>query len=151
MHYSSGMIVLSIVGALLAIVLLLYLPRRQAMARVADADRSQVSEAQFVGGGAWSCKWWPVGATWPLVRIEVFPWGVRIGPNYRWISWFLPVTEFRWEEVESARISSFWGLKVQIRRPSPSWIAFTSNRGLSLARTDSGLVSAFRQHGIDVE
>ena len=48
-HYSSGMIALSIVGALLAIVLLLYLPSRQAMVRGSGADRNQVPEAKFVG------------------------------------------------------------------------------------------------------
>jgi hypothetical protein len=145
------MIALSIVGALLAIVLLLYLPRRQAMARVSVADAGQAPEAKFVGGGAWACKWWPVGATWPLVRLEAFEWGVRLGPNYRWISWFLPVTEVRWEDVQSAKISGFWGLKIQVSLPSPRWLVFTSNRGLSLARIDQDVVTTFREQGIEVE
>lgn len=150
MHYSSGTIVLSILGAMAAIVLFVYLPRRISTARLGQGEPTDVPEVTFVGGGTWATKWWPMSATWPLVRFEVFDWGIRIGPNYRWISWFVPVTEVRWEDIESATTSRIWGVKVRTHLPI-HWVSFTPNYGLPMARNTQEVVSALRAHGLEME
>jgi hypothetical protein len=44
-----------------------------------QADPGERATLSIVGGGTWFTMWWPIGATWPLVRLDLFSWGMRIG------------------------------------------------------------------------
>ena len=87
------------VGAFVAIVLLQWLPRRRVATR---SKRSVIDDPpiiSLVGGGSWFTMWWPLGATWPFVRLDQFSWGIRIGPNLRLMSFLVPTTDMRWAEM----------------------------------------------------
>jgi hypothetical protein len=58
-----------------------------------------------VGSGAtWhSGRWWPFWITGPLVRLDVYDWGIRIGgPDKMWLSWIAPRVELAWPELAYA-------------------------------------------------
>jgi hypothetical protein len=107
--------------------------------------RSHEGEAvnSAVGGGTWFSMWCPWGATWPLVRLDQFAWGVRIGPNLPLMAWVLPTTDMRWSDILGVRRT-----KMTIRftrRETPShWVSF----GYLGYEPDPGLVAALREHGI---
>jgi hypothetical protein len=95
---------LDVAGALVAVVLLWIVPYRRTACTVNPTNRGgQAPILTRVGGGSWFASWWPIGASWPLVQLDVFRWGIRMGPHYRWMRWLLPSTEFEWSEIVAAR------------------------------------------------
>ena len=103
-HFSVASVALSVSGAVVAFILLLGIPRTAATFRIAEVPSDEEPAQSFVGGGRWfGPGFWPVCATWPLTRLEQFGWGIRVGPNFRWIGWVVPTTELRWSEILVAR------------------------------------------------
>ena len=135
-------IAVTIVGAAAAVILLLVLPRRRSMANVQGVHPTEVPQLNVVGGGVWTEAWWPISATWPLVRLEGFSWGIRIGPSTRALHWLIPTTEIAWQDIERARRLR---MGIAFRRRSSSWgsVRFTSWSGVPPA-----LVFALRYHHV---
>jgi hypothetical protein len=133
---------LSVIGAAAAIVLLLIVPRRRASKWSSGGSSTDSAELTVVGAGTWFTGWWPIGASWPFVRLEVFHWGIRLGPNFPWLSWLLPTTDLRWTEISGARRK--WGaLRCSVKSAPGQWFSFSPSR-------DDRLDAAFRQHGVPI-
>ena len=121
-------VLLSLGGALLAIVVFLLVPRASATHHVLPGRPSVSPTWSTTGGGAWLHTYWPVGATWPLVRLDLLPWGVKIGPSSPKFKWLLPTTELAWNEIRSATPTRT-GIRFR-RVDAPGWVIFSSFSGL---------------------
>jgi len=142
---------LEIIGALAALVVFLVVPRRLAASRAASAIANEQPLLIVVGGGYWMGPWWwPVGASWPFVRLEVFAWGVRVGPNFRWVTWAIPTTELTWSEIASAKRTRTF-VRLTRRSLARAYIYFGSGYGGLWKSDNSSLVSALRAFGVDVQ
>lgn len=133
----------SVVGAIAAVVLLLLVPRRRAAAWSERSLATAPAACSFVGGGTWFTMWWPISGTWPLVRLDQFGWGVRVGPNYRWMAWFLPTTDMRWAEILLARRTRMT-IRFTTRASPKHWVSF----GYLGYSPDPRLVLAIQQNGV---
>jgi hypothetical protein len=133
-------ILLSIGGVLVAIVAFLLIPRASSVHRLKDKPQGAPT-LSMTGGGIWMHTYWPVSATWPLVRLELFSWGVRVGPNVEKLDWLLPTTELTWAEIRSATHTTFG---VRFRGvDAPGWIIFNRLSGL-----DPELWRQLNNHGV---
>src|SRR5450631_2884780 len=95
----------------------------------------------LVGGGSWSTAFVPFTTTWPLVRLDQFAWGVRVGPNPSFMSFmptFMPTTEMRWEEMLIVRRSRTT-LRFTTRSAPDAWVSFRPG-------DDARLIAAIVQH-----
>src|ERR1039457_541390 len=68
--------------------------------RVARTGWSSEREDHFVGTGTWC----PTGgavrrASWPLVRLDIVPSGIVVGPTSRWLRRLVPQVEMRWADI----------------------------------------------------
>lgn len=83
-----------------------------------------------------------MGATWPLVRLDQYSWGIRIGPRVRFVTWLLPTTDLPWSEILVVR--RVWGGLAFTRRSGTyRWVTFGPVR-------DERLTYALQQHGVDL-
>src|ERR1700722_11893902 len=114
---------LSTLGAIAAIILLLLVPRRLATSRNVEAQAEEPPALTVVGGATWLTTWWPIGATWPLAKLDVYSWGLRIGPRFRWLNWALPTTELLWNQILRARLTLF-GIRLTWHSSPSRWILF---------------------------
>ena len=144
--FSIAQILLSVGGAIGGVLFLLYL-RRIGNLRVDDSARIATPEFTFIGGATWLMSWWPLGATWPFAKLEVFSWGLRIGPSARWVAWLLPTTEVRWSDITSARMRFLWGLQIKSSSFRRGWVSFNSAR-FGFARIDERLVVILEARGV---
>ena len=86
--------------------------------------------------------WFPWGATWPLVRLDQFEWGIRIGPNLRWLAWTLPTTDMRWSDIVQVRRTM---TTIRFTRQGVAgWVSF----GYLGYEPNPSLLSALQDHGI---
>ena len=56
----------------------------------------------FVGGGTWSRGGnGPAArrASWPLVRLDILPSGIVVGPTSRWLRWAVPQVMMQWSDI----------------------------------------------------
>ena len=140
--------VLSTVGVIVAVVLF-GVARRRATSTRTGTTTGEPPELSVVGGATWLTTWWPIGATWPLARLEIYSWGLRIGPNVRWLGWALPTTELRWNGILRARLSVF-GIWLKWSSTPSKWILFGGGRGM-FGGFDPRVVIALREAGVVVE
>ena len=134
--------VLSVVGALAAVVLFLAIPRWLGHSPSEAAVTGESPALSLVGGGTWFGRWWPLGATWPFVRLDQYSWGIRIGPNLRWMGWLLPTTDLPWSEILFVRRTTMT-LRFT-RRSTPSrWVSFGPG-------IDGRLISTLQEHGVEI-
>lgn len=117
-------IVLATLGAVTAVVIFLVIPRRRSNAAVHEGQIPESPTLNVVGGAAWSGGASPIGATWPLVRLAVFSWGIRIGPSVRGIVWLIPTTELRWSDIEKVEVIRS-GVRFRRRSPLGSRVSFS--------------------------
>ena len=134
---------ISIVGAIAAIVLLLWIPRRRVARWSKRTDNDEPVAISLVGGGTWFTMWWPLGATWPLVRLDQFSWGIRVGPNVRLMAWIIPTTDMRWAEILTVRRTRTT-LRFTTRSAPNHWLSFGPG-------VDPRLVSAIVDHGVNYQ
>jgi hypothetical protein len=98
----------------------------------------------LVGSGSWSTAFVPYMTTWPLVRLKQFAWGIRVGPNPRFMSFmptFMPVTEMSWEGmliVTRTRTT----LRFITKSTPDRWVSFRPG-------DDSRLIAAIVEHGVN--
>jgi hypothetical protein len=103
-QYSVLHVILSVLGVIVVFILLVAVPRRAATSLVVEASSDEEPTWRLVGSGSWWGPWyWPLRTSWPLVRLEIFSWGVRVGPNMSWMAWAVPTTEMTWPEMLVAR------------------------------------------------
>ena len=135
--------VLSLLGVPAGLVLFVLIPRRRAATPSVGEPTDEQPSLSLVGGGTWFTMWWPLGASWPFVRLDQFSWGVRIRPNGPWFRWMLPTTDLPWSEILLAR-STRRTIRF-IRRATPSyWVSFGPS-------VDPRLIIALREHGVSVQ
>ena len=98
------MLVVAIVA--LAWVAFVEIPRRK-WTITTRSDSSSDSQALFVskGGAGWLWKVFYGRAGWPLVRIEVHEWGIRISGRNRALRWYVPTAELAWSSIGPIRRS----------------------------------------------
>jgi hypothetical protein len=142
--------VLDTVGAAAAIILLGVVPKRLATSGAVGIHPDEPPQFSVVGGATWFTTWWPIGATWPLAQLDIYPWGLRIGPHFRWLKWALPTTELQWDQILRARLG-FFGIRLKWRSSPPRWIAFGGGYGPFLPGVDPQVVVALREAGVEVE
>jgi len=135
---------LRILGAAAALLVVAYLIRR-GTSRVQPRSAEDSVISRSVGGGTWFTTFIPWGVTWPLVRLDQFAWGIRVGPNSPWIAWAMPTTEMAWGDIERVRHT-----KTTIRftrKDVPGWVSF----GFPGYEPASVLLVALQEHGIPYE
>ena len=136
---------LNFLGALAALVLLLLVPRRRATRLLAHTAGEGEPQLRLAGGACWFGAWpWPIGATWPLVSLEVFTWGLWIGPNFPWMCWTLPTTELSWSDIRSVRRTKT-GLRLKLEDSRYGNISFSQGFGPGVAPS---VVALIRSHGV---
>lgn len=132
----------SLVGAAAAVVLLGVVPNRRVSVWSEKHQSTGSASLKLVGGGTWFSKWWPIGATWPFLSLEQYPWGIRIGLNFRWVSWYLPTTDLSWSEILVARRTR--STVRFIPRSAPGqWVSF--------GPIDPRLISVLKDAGVSLE
>jgi hypothetical protein len=90
---------------IIVLALLVVVPYVLAIHRSKRANYTRPPTFSAVGAGAtWhSGKWWPFWVSGPLVRLDVYDWGVRIGgPDSKWLGWIAPTVELAWPELAFA-------------------------------------------------
>ena len=134
---------LSVVGAVAAIILGIVVPRHRVLAWSERLPSNEEASLSFVGGGTWFTKWWPITATWPLVRLEQYTWGLRVGPNFHWIAWYLPTTDMKWLEIRVVRQSKSM-IRLAINSAPGQWVSFGPH-------IDPRLISVLRENGVSLD
>ena len=122
---------------------ILFVAIRRATSRVEHLESSEKAALSVVGGGGWFTMWWPWGATWPFVRLDQLSWGIRVGPNYRWLGWLLLTTDMTWTEILIARRTRFT-IRFTPRSAPRHWVSF----GYLGYSVDPRLAAALREHGV---
>lgn len=137
------LIVLRACGGIAGLVFFLWLPRRS-LQRPVGVVSDEEPELRLVGGSYWLSPWrWPLGASWPLVTLETFTWGLRIAPRFRFLGWLLPTTELSWGEIATATVTrGYSGIRFKVRgRPAAlirfrqGWTGGIDGRVLALLRS----------------
>lgn len=92
-------------------------------------------------GGLWSAAG---NAIWPLARLELLDWGIRVRGGVGGLRWLVPVWEARYEELTGAQL--IWapiasrGVYLQTASEAGS-IVFWSRRG-------TGILEHLQVHGV---
>lgn len=133
---------LQVLGAMAALVIVFVAIRRGTTRVNSESPRAEAVRS-CVRGRTWFSMWLPWGATWPLVRLDQFTWGIRVGPNHPVLAWILPTTDMRWADILSVRRTR---MTIRfIRRDSPNhWVSF----GYLGYAPDPALVVALQEHGV---
>ena len=110
--------------------------------------RPEASEVTFAGlGGAWwSWRFFFGSATYPLVRVEIGSWGLRISPS-SWIAkWYVPIAEISWDKVDSIRV---WGngVVLGVTDRHPGFIRVWTHDGSLLAEVQNLGLSVLPRRG----
>lgn len=144
-HFSVAYVTLSVLGAIVAVVLFLVVPKRAATLRAVEKTSADEEPTwSLVGGGSWfGPRSWPISATWPLVRLDYFSWGIRVGPNMSWVAWAVPTTEMAWSEILVARRTG-QGVRFTLKSNRRRTVRFAPV-------SDERLMSALRTNGVEVE
>jgi hypothetical protein len=143
--HSMRDILINVVLPLSLICLLLWAVQGVATSKHPGLLSGQPLVATFVGNGVWWGRPWYSGATWPFVRLDVYPTGIRIGPNFRVIGWLHPTTEFAWSEILWSRVK---GGRIEFKgRPDKGWVEFNQQLRFTPGAYNE-LVSTMREHGI---
>jgi hypothetical protein len=103
---------------------------------------SETPEDHFVGGGTWS----PGGgaarkASWPLVRLDIVPSGIMVGPTSRWLRWAVPQVVMQWSDILNVE-SRPTGVRINLKGDGDRALLFQMHRDAVLA--------ALREHPIDL-
>jgi len=135
---------LRILGASAALVLVAFAIRRgTSRAETGLPEGGAVSTS--VGGGTWFTSPLPWGVTWPLVRLDQFAWGIRVGPNFRWIAWAMPTTDMTWSDIVRVRRTT---TTIRFtRKEARGWVSF----GFLGYAPAPVLLAALQEHGIPCE
>jgi hypothetical protein len=97
-------------------------------------------ELVVTGGASWGLLW---AATWPLVQLKVFSWGIRIGPRFRLLRALVPCSDLQWSDIRSVQLKGVMGNVLRFDRDA-SYISFGKFSGVDEA------VYALQEHGITV-
>jgi len=100
----------------------------------------------LVGSGSWSTAFVPFMTTWPLVRLDQFAWGIRVGPNPRFMSFmptFMPPTEMSWEGILVVRRTGST-LRFTTKSTPDRWVSFRPG-------ADPRLIAAIVEHGVNYQ
>jgi hypothetical protein len=95
--------------------------------------RPDEQEEHFVGSGTWcSDGGKPKRASWPLVRLDIVPSGMVIGPTSRWWRWVVPQVEMRWADIAYVE-SRPTGVRINLRGADDQALLFQLHRDEVLA------------------
>ena len=111
--------------------------------RSANGDPPVIS---LVGAGSWSTALVPFTSTWPLVRLDQFAWGIRVGPNPWFMSFMptsMPPTDMPWEDMLIVRRTRTT-LRFTTKSAPDRWVSFRPG-------DDPRLIAAIVQHGVNYQ
>ena len=95
-------------------------------------------------GGLWSAAG---SAIWPLARLELLGWGIRVRGSVRGLRWLVPVWEARYGELTGAQLiwvpTASRGVYVRTANEADS-IVFWSRRG-------SDILDHLQVHGVPAD
>lgn len=132
----------SVLGGAAALLLFVFMPRKRSTSLLPETSEQETPTINIVGAGLWTESWWPMRATWPLVRLQVFSWGVRVSASTRLLRWSLPITEMRWMDIESATVLR--RNRIRFRRTS------AGHGSVSFMPIRSELIQTLRYSGVQV-
>ena len=99
---------------------------------------------QTFTGGLWSAAG---NAIWPLARLELLDWGIRVRGSVPGLRWLVPAWQARYEELTGAQLVSApianRGVYVRTAAAAGS-IIFWSRRG-------SGILDHLQTHGMPAD
>ena len=88
-----------------------------------------------------------LNATWPLARLELFPWGIRVGASVHFLRIMLPTWEAAYEEVTQAGAirgpfgSS--GVRLRANLPGAPVVFWTVSKGQAAL-----ILNEIHEHGV---
>jgi hypothetical protein len=112
-------------------------------------------EESFTGSGVWVGPYWLTGWTGPFTRLDVYKWGIRVGPINRFLAWTIPVTDMTWHEIDTVKLSRR-SASFQCSSRRKGTVVFSSSwrgaAGLMFGKgPDPRLITALRRHGVLVQ
>ena len=133
---------MNLLEVVVGVAIFLIIPIRRSTLRSKGAVADEPPTLTIKGGAFWFARWWPMRATWPFVRLDLYSWGVRIGPNYRWTSLLMPTTEMSWPDISvvQKKLSS---LRFTSSVTPKYWVTFSPG-------TDPQLIGALTENGINI-
>jgi hypothetical protein len=106
------------------------------------ADWSKDRREHFVGSGTWSPAGGVAGrASWPLVRLEILPSGIVVGPTSRWLQWAVPRVAMQWADISCVE-SCPTGIRINFKG--------TSDRALLFQLHRDAVLDALRRYPIEL-
>jgi hypothetical protein len=101
--------------------------------RNGHAARVGEREQHFIGSGTWCVGGGDVGrASWPLVRLDIRPSGLLVGPTSRWLGWLVPQVEMRWADISCVE-SRPTGVRINVKGAGRRDLLFQLHRDAVLA------------------
>jgi hypothetical protein len=95
-------------------------------------------------GGLWSAAG---NAIWPLARLELLGWGIRVRGSTRGLQWLVPAWQARYEELTGAQLiwAPIASRGVYVRTPAAAGsIVFWSRQG-------AGILDHLQAHGVPAD
>jgi hypothetical protein len=97
------------------------------------AARSAGRTEHFIGSGTWSPAAGGRGRVgWPLVRLDIVPSGLVIGPTSRWWRWTVPQVEMRWADIDCVERRPT-GIRINVKGAGDPDLLFQMHRDDVLA------------------
>jgi hypothetical protein len=97
------------------------------------ADWTGAHGEHFIGSGTWCLGMGEVSrASWPLVRLDIRPSGLLVGPTSRWLGWLVPRVEMRWADISWVeRLPT--GVRINLKSADHRALLFQLHRDAVLA------------------
>jgi hypothetical protein len=134
---------LIVIGAGMTVVFVLIMRNRsRTMTQtIPDASGDQ-PQLTMIGAGTWVYfSFFPVGASTPFVRVDLFRWGMRIGPRWRWLP--VPTWDIPWSDIRYVS-RTITGIRVW-RNGAEGWVTFKRLSGVP-----PSLFVRLREYGVIV-
>jgi hypothetical protein len=95
---------MKVVLLIVVLALLVIVPYVLSLHPSSQANYDRAPQFSAVGTGAtWhSGRCWPFWVSGPLVKFDIYEWGLRIGGPDRWLGWIVPRVELAWSELAYA-------------------------------------------------
>jgi hypothetical protein len=115
--------------------------------RDGHATRSLGRAEHFIGSGTWSQVAGGRGQVgWPLVRLDIVPSGIVIGPTSRWWRWTVPQVEMGWADIDWVERRPT-GIRINVKGAGEPHLLFQMHRDDVLAALASYPIELRAQDG----
>jgi hypothetical protein len=101
--------------------------------RTEHAATPKAVDEHFIGGGTWYRNAETRSrASWPLVRLDVLPSGIVVGPTSRWLRWAVPQVIMQWADIASVERRPT-GVRFNLKSANRPALLFQMHRDALLA------------------